>query len=78
VQLWFSYFDRCAVSSVESIIRQMKTLSSQFENGMQEDAHEFLTFVLGSMTKSCLTGLAEKNELDKYTDSGVESSTLVQ
>ena len=62
----------------DSIIWQLKTLSGQFENGMQEDAHKFLVHVLDAMTQSCLNGLVDSvDSLHKYTDTDVESSTLV-
>ncbi|EHB07899.1 Ubiquitin carboxyl-terminal hydrolase 42, partial [Heterocephalus glaber] len=53
-----------------SIINEMEDVATHFHFGSQEDAHEFLQYIVDGMQKACLNG---SNKLDRHT----QATTLV-
>ncbi|XP_043945603.1 ubiquitin carboxyl-terminal hydrolase 42 [Protopterus annectens] len=52
------------------IIKQLESIADHFRFGNQEDAHEFLRYIIDAMQRSCLNG---SNKLDRET----QATTLV-
>lgn len=60
--------------SPNRILLHMRNINGQIGNGSQEDAHEFLRFLVGSMQSICLEALGGENAVDPR----LQETTFIQ
>ncbi|KAL3503027.1 hypothetical protein ACH5RR_037476 [Cinchona calisaya] len=60
--------------SPSRILSRMRSINCQISDGSQEDAHEFLRFLVASMQSICLKGLGRENEVDPR----LQETTFIQ
>lgn len=59
-----------------SIVQRLKYINKSFQYGRQEDAHEFLRYVIDHMWKACLSNLDIKNNSTKM-DPRIKETTAI-
>lgn len=59
-----------------SIVQRLKYINKSFQYGRQEDAHEFLRYVIDHMWKACLTNLDIKTNSSKL-DPRIKETTAI-
>ncbi|KAK9268934.1 hypothetical protein L1049_000700 [Liquidambar formosana] len=60
--------------SPSRVLSHMRSINCQIGDGSQEDAHEFLRFLVTSMQSICLEGLGGENEVDPR----LQETTFIQ
>jgi ubiquitin carboxyl-terminal hydrolase 36/42 len=49
------------------IVQRLKNIAKHFRVGRQEDAHEFLRYLIDGLQKSCLTGFSKLDSVSQGT-----------